>query len=313
MELVFALTFIAAAFMGISIGASSVAATFGPVSSSGAMNVLRAGLVAGIFAFLGSVLQGHNVADTIGSGLLNTEIQVVQAGAILFVAGVLVLVSVLTDYPMPTAFTTVGAVIGSAYGFGGSVNWSGVSEVVLYWLAVPIFSLALAYSIAVLLQKYIPKDAKKPIRYLLLISASYMAYTTGAGSVGLVSGPLMALNYSQTFLIWFGAVLILLGTWMYSPRIIKAVSYDYSNIGPRRSIAALSAGGIMAQVGVFLGAPVSANLAIIAAVIGGGMVEGKSNRDMRKIGFTVFAWVSAFFLAIAATALIGIFYGAILN
>ncbi len=311
MEIVFALTFVAAAFMGISIGASSVAATFGPVSSSGAMNVLRAALIAGIFAFLGSVLQGQNVADTIGSGLLTTDIGVVQAAAILFVAGILVLVSVLTDYPMPTAFTTVGAVIGSAYGFGGSVNWTGVSEVVLYWLAVPIFSLGLAYSISVLLQKYVPSDAKRPIRYLLLASASYMAYTTGAGSVGLVSGPLMALDYSQTVLIWFGAVLILVGTWMYSPRIIKAVSYDYSNIGPRRSIAALGAGGIMAQVGVFLGAPVSANLAIIAAVIGSGMVEGKSNRDMEKIGFTVFAWVSAFFLAVGMTAAFGTVYNTV--
>ncbi len=312
MEIIFALTFIAAAFMGISIGASSIAATFGPVSSSGAMNVLRAALIAGIFAFFGSVLQGHNVADTIGSGLLNTEIQVAQAAAILFVAGILVLVSVLTDYPMPTAFTTVGAVVGSAYGFGGSVNWTGLSEVVLYWLAVPIFSLGLAYVIAIILQKYISKDAKRPIRYLLLISASYMAYTTGAGSVGLVSGPMSALGYSQTILLWFGGILILIGTWMYSPRIIKAVSYDYSNIGPRRSIAALGAGAIMSQVGVVLGAPVSANLAIIAAVVGSGLVEGKTNRDMHKISFTVFAWVSAFFVAIILTAIFGMLYNVLI-
>jgi len=304
-EIVTLFTMLAALFMGISIGASSVAATFGPVSSSGAMNVLKAALVAGFFAFLGSVLQGQNVAETMGSGLLTTEIHVVQAAAILFVAGLLVLISVLTDYPMPTAFTTTGAVVGSAYGFGGAVNWSELSHVVSYWVAVPIFSFALAYSIALVLQKYIPKDAKRPIRYLLIITASYMAYTTGAGSVGLVAGPMGALGYSQTFLLWFGAAAILIGTWTYSPRIIKAVSYDYSNIGPRRSIAALGAGGIMAQVGVYLGAPVSANLAIIAAIIGGGMVQGKTNRDLHKIGFTVFGWISAFFIAVLLTAGIG--------
>ncbi len=304
-ELITLVTMVAALFMGISIGASSVAATFGPVSSSGAMNVLRAALVAGVFAFLGSILQGHNVAETMGSGLLTTEIQVAQAAAILFVAGLLVIVSVLTDYPMPTAFTTTGAVVGSAYGFGGAVNWSELFDIVAYWFAVPVASLIIAYVTAIVLQRYIPKDAKKPIRYLLVISASYMAYTTGAGSVGLVSGPMAALDYSQIFLLSFGAVSILLGTWMYSPRIIKAVSYDYSNIGPRRSIAALAAGGITAQAGVMIGAPISANLAIIAAVIGSGMVEGKSNNDMSKIGFTVLAWISAFFLAVALTAGIG--------
>ncbi len=304
-EIITLITMVAALFMGISIGASSVAATFGPVSSSGAMNVLRAAMIAGIFAFLGSVLQGQNVADTMGSGLLMGEIQVAQAAAILFVAGLLVIVSVLTDYPMPTAFTTTGAIVGSAYGFGDAVNWAELFDVVAYWFVVPFASLIIAYFTAILLQKYIPKDAKKPIRYLLLISASYMAYTTGAGSVGLVAGPMSALGYSQTALLWFGAIAILLGTWMYSPRIIKAVSYDYSNIGPRRSIAALAAGGITAQAGVIIGAPISANLAIIAAVIGSGMVEGKSNNDLHKIGFTVAAWVSAFFMAVLLTALIG--------
>ncbi len=305
-EILVLFTMVAGVFMGVSIGASSVAATFGPVSSSGAMNVLRAGLVAGVFAFIGSILQGQNVADTVGSGLLIGEIGIAQAASILLVAGLLVIISVLTDYPMPTAFTTVGAVSGSAYGFGNSVNWEVLSEVVAYWLAVPIASFILAYSIAVMLQKYISKDSKKSIRYLLIITASYMAYTTGAGSVGLVSGPMGSLGYSETILLWFGAITILLGTWMYSPRIIKAVSYDYSNIGPRRSIAALGAGSITAQVGVILGAPISANLAIISAVIGGGMVEGKSNNDSSKIVFTLIAWVSAFFLAALMTASIGV-------
>jgi len=74
----------------------------------------------------------------------------------------------------------------------------------------------------------------------------------------------------------------LIGTWLYSPRIIRAISFDYSNIGPRRSIAALGTAAILAQIGIYFGIPISFNEAVIAAVIGSGLVEGKSNIDGKK-------------------------------
>ncbi len=100
----------------------------------------------------------------------------------------------------------------------------------------------------------------------------------------------------------------MLGTWLFSPRIINVISYDYSNVGPRRSTAALLASGLIAQVGIQLGVPVSFGLAIIPAVIGSGLVEGTENKDIRKIGFTVLRWISAFFLAAFLTFLFGKFW-----
>jgi len=97
-----------------------------------------------------------------------------------------------------------------------------------------------------------------------------------------------------------------MGSWMISPRIIKAVAYDYSNVGPRRSVAALATSGILAQIGIQIGAPVSFNLAIVAAVIGSGLVEGTDNKSDDKIHRTVLAWIGAFLLSIILTATIGI-------
>ncbi len=294
--------------MGISIGASSVSPAFGPVNSSRSANVLRSALLAGVFALIGSIVQGGNVTETVGTGFLSGEIQLIQGAIILLIASALVIVSVLTDYPMPTAFTVVGAVLGSAFSFGNQVSWSVVQKVVAYWVGVPFAALVMSYVIARLLRRTIPKEgSEKKIRYLLLISGSYMAYTAGAGSVGLAVGPLTSLDFSSTLLLWLGGISILAGTWMYSPRIIRAVSFDYSNIGPRRSIAALATASILAQVGIFFGVPISFNEAIIASVIGSGLVEGSSNIDKRKIGFTVAAWTGAFFLAMALTYVIGLF------
>lgn len=285
-------------FMGISIGASSVAPAFGPVNSSGSTNVLRAALLAGIFALIGSVAQGANVTGTVGSGLLSGSLGLAQGAVILLVASGLVIISVVSDYPMPTAFTVVGAVLGSAFAFGNSITFPVVQKIFLYWLIVPFVAMALSYVFAKILRKTLSKEgSEKEIRYLLLISGSYMAYTAGAGSVGLAVGPLTSMGISSVVLLWLGGLAILAGAWMYSPRIIRAVSFDYSNIGPRRSIAALLTASILAQVGIFYGVPISFNEAIIASVIGSGLVEGKSNTDSRKIGYTVGAWASAFVIS----------------
>lgn len=307
MEIIVAFALIASFFMGLSIGASSVAPAFAPVNSSGASSVLRLALIAGIFAFIGSVLQGGNVTETVGAGILTDDIGVLQAASILLVGSTLVIVSVLTDYPMPTAFTVVGAVIGSGFGFGSEVVWNSVGEIVLFWILTPFAAASLGYVFAKIIRKYIPKEGSETlINYLLLISGSYVAYTAGAASVGLAVGPLGSLDYSLLALLVFGGLAILLGSWLYSPRIIKAVSYDYSNIGPRRSVAALASSGLLAQVGIQLGIPVSFNLAIVAAVIGSGLVEGKGNKGDEKIIYTVGAWIGAFLLAIALTYGLGV-------
>lgn len=306
-QIITTLAILASVLMGVSIGASSVSPAFGPVNSSRSANVLRSALLAGIFALIGSVVQGQNVANTVGSGFLMGEISVLQGASVLFVAAILVIISVLTDYPMPTAFTVVGAVLGSAFSFGNSISWPVVQKVVTYWIAVPFIAIILSYGVARLLRKLLPEEgAEKKIRYLLLFSGSYMAYTAGAGSVGLATGPLKPLGFSSTLLLWLGGLSILAGTWMYSPRIIRAVSFDYSNIGPRRSIAALLTSAVLAQIGIFYGVPISFNEAIIASVIGSGLVEGRSNTDNTKIMRTVGAWTGAFLLAGFLTFVIGI-------
>ncbi len=305
-ELLTAAALLASVFMGVSIGASSVAPAFGPVRSSGSANVLRSALLAGLFAFIGSVVQGANVTETVGSGILGAEMTILQAAMVLFVGSGLVIASVLTDYPMPTAFTLVGAVLGVGLGYSYAISAPVLTKVVLYWALIPIPAMILGYGIARILRRAIPDEgAEKYIKALMLASGAYMAYTAGAGSVGLAVGPLTSLGLGMDTLLLIGGLSILLGSWLYSPRIIKAVSVDYSNLGPRRSIAALLSAAFLAQIGIFYGVPISFNEAIIASVIGSGLVEGKSNTDSRKILRTVAAWIGAFFLAMALTFVVG--------
>lgn len=298
----------AAVFMGISIGSSTVASAFGPVNSSGSANVLRSALLAGVFALLGAVTQGGNVTETVGSGLLVGGISTLQAASILIVGASLVIVSVMTDFPMPTAFTVIGAVVGSSFSFGNQIIWSSLYKIIGYWMIIPVVAVVVGYGIAAALRKYISREnSEGQIRILLLLTGSYVAYSAGASAVGLAVGPLSGIGVSTSVLVAMGGFSILLGAWLYSPRIIKAISVDYSNVGPRRSVAALGTAALLAQVGIFFGIPISFNEAVIASMIGSGMVEGTSNIDKKKIGFTVIAWTVAFFAAAVLAYLAGVF------
>jgi PiT family inorganic phosphate transporter len=308
-EAVTALATVASVFMGISIGASTVASAFGPVNSARSANVLRSALLAGIFALIGAIVQGASTTETVGSGIISGEIIIAQAAAILFVAATLVIISVMGDYPMPTAFTVIGAVVGSGLGFGNAVSWGSVAGIIGYWLIIPPLAVAIGYTLAKAIRKAVSREgSKREIRIALLAAGCYLSYSAGASAVGLAVGPLTTVYDSLYALLVLGGISILLGAWLYSPRIIRAISFDYSNIGPRRSFAALTTASILAQVGIYFGIPISFNQAIIAAIVGSGMVEGKSSSDNSKIIKTAAAWTGAFILAGSLTFVIGLIY-----
>ncbi len=307
MNLLTTLVLLAGLSMSISIGASSIGSVFGPVYSSGFINVFRSAFLAGIAALLGALLQGRNVVETVGSGMLFGEIQLIHALIILSVAAFLVIISALGSYPMPTAFTVVGAVIGCGLGFKLGVSWQVVTKIVGFWLLVPIMALAVGFVFSFILKK-IHFKSKKRLNYLTLIFGLFLAYTGGANSVGLAVGPLQATKIPLTTILIIGGVAMLLGTWVLSPKIINKLSFSYSNISPKMSIAALGTAALLAQGGNFIGVPISFAEAIAASILGSGLVLGKSNISVKEAAFTTAGWVSAFFIAIGITFSIGHFF-----
>ncbi|MFW5902701.1 MAG: anion permease [archaeon] len=302
LNLIILLAIIVAIFVGISIGASSVPPSFGPVRSSGSLGILQSALLAGLAAAAGAFFQGGRVTNTIGSNIILGEMIGLQALTILLVASILVIISVTFKYPMPTAFTVVGAVIGSALSFGNQISSPVLSSIFIFWLAIPFFALAMGYISSKYLRKFVDKrKSKKMLKYFTLLMGLFLAYTAGANSVGLAVGPLQSFDFSMSFLLVLGGISILMGALILSPKIIDAVSFEYAGIGARRSSASLGSAAILAQIGVFLGVPVSFNQAIIASTIGSGLVTGKSTIGKKKLLFTVGAWFLAFLISIVAT------------
>jgi len=164
-----------------------------------------------------------------------------------------------------------------------------------YTLLALVASLAFGTLVFYAMYRSMLRSVKGGIRQFLIGLGAVVAFSSGGSQVGLATGPLEplfdSLGTPGFLLLLLGSIGILLGAWMGSPRLLQAVSREYSQLGVRRSIAALVPGFIIAQVAIALGIPISFNNIIISSVIGSGLVVGSAGVSGRKIGVTVAAWL----------------------
>ncbi|GAB3678042.1 inorganic phosphate transporter [Halopiger thermotolerans] len=366
--------------MAWAIGAGSSGSTpFAPAVGANAISVMRAGFLVGLLGFVGAVLQGANVSEAVGAELIQGVTLSPPAATIaLTIAAALVAIGVFAGYPIATAFTVTGAVIGVGLAMGGAPAWAKYTEIATLWLLTPFVGGGLAYGIARLLRAEpideaylimglaafvgvlvaniefallapnrsggdsiagVAADAllgssvvgvaavtlviaalwaavlaldlrsglERGERHFLLVLGGLVAFSAGGSQVGLAVGPLIPLSGDVGLplpaLLVGGGFGLLLGSWTGAPRMIKAISQDYSSLGPRRSIAALIPSFMIAQTAVLFGIPVSFNEIIVSAIIGSGYAASGSGGGVsaRKMGYTVLAWIGSLAGSIAVS------------
>ncbi len=166
MVVITALTFliagVASLFMAWSIGAGSSGSTpFAPAVGANAISVMRAGLVVGVLGFLGAVLQGANVTEAVGTELIGGVTLTAGAAIVaLLTAAVLVAIGVFAGYPIATAFTVTGAVVGVGLALGGEPAWAKYAEILTLWILTPFVGGGVAYAVArALIGERVPERA----------------------------------------------------------------------------------------------------------------------------------------------------------
>ena len=376
-------------FMAWAIGAGSSGSTpFAPAVGARAISVMRAGFLVGILGFAGAVFQGQNVGETMGRGLVEGVGLSPEAASVgLLTAAVLVAIGIFTGYPIATAFTATGAIVGVGLALGGAPAWDqyraigtlwllvpfvgggiayatarllrservservavpvlgaivgaivaniefavigppgeggSIASVVSTWIATPTvlglevghlaITMLLAVGAAVAIERQVARNRTRGEQRFLLALGALVAFSAGGSQVGLAIGPLFPLldGHVPIFTILVGGGLgLLVGSWTGAPRMIKAISRDYSSLGPRRSIAALIPSFAIAQVAVLFGLPVSFNQIVVCAVIGSGFAAGSGGVSGRKMGYTVFAWVGSLVASgVIAYGVFSLFFG----
>ncbi|SEH36998.1 inorganic phosphate transporter, PiT family [Halopenitus malekzadehii] len=190
--LLFVAAAIASLFMAWVIGAGSSGATpFAPAVGADAIATMRAAFVVGILGFAGAVTQGGNVSAAVGRGLIGgVTLPVAGVIIVLLVGAGLMAVGIRTGYPIATAFTVTGSVIGVGLAIGGTPVPSTYLEIGAVWLLTPFVGGGIAFAIAsVLPRSDVPESRSVPLlvgvvgAVLANVGFAFLGPDDGSGSI----------------------------------------------------------------------------------------------------------------------------------
>ncbi|KAL7665891.1 Phosphate transporter [[Candida] zeylanoides] len=181
-DYIFAIAMLFAFLDAWNIGANDVANSFASSVSSRSLKYWQAMVLAGLCEFLGAVLVGSRVSDTIRSKILDFKVFEDDPATLMLtmtcaLVGSSVWLTIATSIGMPvsTTHSIVGGVIGSAIAARGAKNihwgWDGVSQIIASWFIAPIIA-GLFASIIFLISKYgvlEVKDINTSIRNALVL------------------------------------------------------------------------------------------------------------------------------------------------
>ena len=190
-------------FMAWGIGANDVANAMATSVGSKALTIKQAIVVAAVFEFLGAVLAGGAVTDTVRKGIVDSdllagspELLVYGMLAALLAAGTWLFIASKNGWPVSTTHSIVGAIVGfAAVGIGvDAVQWGKVGTIVMSWVVSPLTAGFLAYLIYQSVQRLILRQddplaqAKRYVPVYIFLAAFTITLVTilkGLKHVGL--------------------------------------------------------------------------------------------------------------------------------
>jgi len=274
---------VASLFMAWAIGAGSSGSTpFAPAVGANAISVMRAGLIVGILGFAGAVLQGQSVTEAVGSELVGgVALTALAATVALLIAAVLVALGVFKGYPIATAFTVTGAVVGVGLAMGGDPAWPKYREIVTLWVLTPFVGGGIAYGTARLLRsEHVPERVLVPTLAGLvgaLVANIGFALLGPADGTGSIAGEL-ARSLGADGTLGRGvatlALAVLVGLALAADTRRDADGAQRRFLLALGGLVAFSAGG--SQVGLAIGPLVPLldtfqSIPIVALLLGGGV------------------------------------------
>jgi PiT family inorganic phosphate transporter len=159
-------------FMTWGVGANDLANAMGTSVGAGAVTVKQAIGIAIIFEFLGAVLAGGHVTQTIRKGIIDPtsiishpEILVFGMLASLLAAAVWLMIASAKGWPVSTTHSIVGAIVGFAIvGIGPeAVKWDKIIKVVVSWVISPAVGGVISFILVMSTRKLI-LDTETPLK-----------------------------------------------------------------------------------------------------------------------------------------------------
>ena len=168
------LAIFAGLYMAWSIGSNDVANSMSTAVGAKAITLRQALVIASVLNFLGAVLVGKHVTDTIKNKIVNTASMNNHAVLLGFLAALLsaaifVTLSTWKELPVSTTHAIVGGVTGFGLIEGGlhAIKWTTIGMVTLSWILSPIAGLIISFILFKVISRFIfsSHDPKKSAQH----------------------------------------------------------------------------------------------------------------------------------------------------
>lgn len=318
--------------------ASNIIAT---VIASRAMTPIQAVIIVAVFEFLGPMLGGTAVANTIGHFIHIGDLEAIPSLAILL-CGIFgaIFWNLLTWWfgiPSSSSHALVGGLAGAVIVSTGAdhVVWgfqelthghmTGVTKVLLALILSPIIGFWAGFAIHRLMGFFL--RAAKPqvnnyLRKAQFVTSAGLAFSHGANdaqkSMGIITLALVLGGFIPEFKVPFWVILscataITLGIMSGGWRIVRTVGFGIYKVRPMHALDAQLTSASVILSASLIGAPVSTTHVVSSSIMGIGSSERPKAVRWAKAGEIVSTWVitipGAGTVAIAAYYLIHFAFG----
>lgn len=288
--------FLSGFYVGWNIGANDTANCVGTSVGSGLLSYRGAVYLVSLFVIVGALLQGENVATTIGKGVVKAELPPLAVLIALISAGLYVTLATTLKLPVSTSQSIVGAVAGIGLAVGAPVDFGKLFRIVQIWVLNPFLTALLAYVIYRIVAIPLRRVRRvglwdRFMALMVLASAAYMAFSLGTNDVGNSVGPLVNLGYEIRFLVIMGGVALATGALTYGHRVTETIGSSIVIMDPLSAFSAQAAAAMGVHLFSILGIPVSTSQAVVGAVVGVGLVKGIRAIRRRRVLEILIGWV----------------------
>jgi PiT family inorganic phosphate transporter len=297
-EPIFFILLAASAYVGWNIGANDTANCIGTTVGCGLLSFKQAVILVALFAIVGGMLQGHHVMNTIGKGIVKTDLNYLAVCVALICSGFFVTLATFFRIPTSTSQAIVGGVVGIGLAVGAEVDFSKFILIAESWIVCPVLVMTLAFGLMRLIRLVLGRFETSSILfqqafgYFAIISSCYVAYSMGANNAGNAVGPLANLNiFPPQVLLFIGGVSIAVGACTYGHKVADTVGKGITPLDIPGAFAAQVSSAFGMHLFSMFGIPVSTSSAIVGAVVGVGLVKGAGGISLKTILTILIGWI----------------------
>jgi inorganic phosphate transporter, PiT family len=307
------------------------------VVASRAMTPSQAIMVVSFFTFLGPILGGTAVADTVGQFVHLSDLSAMSAVITILsgAAGAVTLNLIVWWRGLPSSSThaLVGGLSGSVLLAAGAdhVEWGwqqfmnhgelhGLTLIAASLLFSPLAGLCIGWSLhhlARLVLRRAGPGANRNLRRLQWLGAATLAFSHGTNdaqkTMGVITLVLLLGGFISSFSVPFWVILlcatsITLGTTFGGWRIIRTVGFGIFHLRPIHAFNSQMSAASVILFAAFFGGPVSTTHVVSSSIMGVGAADRPRSVRWGKAGEIVFTWL----ITLPAAGLLAMMYHTLL-